>query len=189
MCCPALTLREILGGQGNADAYKELLKSLNNFCFSANSEGNEIRRQAWRLQDLRDGGRFGFTVELFFLSFEQLLSTSSSRESHSALYKGTFRAIISDWSKHKHSLGTQKLLLNIAQSYVWPYSYGLYPTYIIDEFFSLLGNIFEGQTDSCINEARQQVVESFVYGAEPEFRAGFRDRMLRVITGAQARSS
>jgi hypothetical protein len=160
MCSPALTLREILEGQGNADAYKELRKSLEFSRCLFLSDENEIQRQAWRLQDLRDGGGFGFTVELFFLSFKQLLSTSSSREYHSTLYKGTFRAITSDWSKHKHSLGTQKLLLNIVWSYVWPYSYGLYPTYIIDEFFSLLGNIFEGQTDSRINEARQQV-ESF----------------------------
>src|SRR5258708_986089 len=78
MCSPVLTLRNILKGQGNADAYKELLQNLRVFCHSFNSEGNEIQRQVWRLQDLHDGGGLGFMVELFFLCFEQLLSTSSS---------------------------------------------------------------------------------------------------------------
>ncbi len=46
------------------------------------------KRQLLRLQNLGDGGVLGFMVELFFLAFEQLLSTcnSSSKESHSALY-------------------------------------------------------------------------------------------------------
>jgi hypothetical protein len=118
-----------------------------------------MQRQLWRLQDLRDGGGLGFTVELFFLALSQLLSTSSSKESHSALYTGTFRAITSDWSKHKHSLGTQNLLLNIAMSHRWEFD-GYYPAYIVDEFLLLLGNIFEGQTGPHIDEARQQF-ESF----------------------------
>jgi hypothetical protein len=48
-----------------------------------------LRRQLWRLQDLRDDG-LGFTVELFFLALRQLLSNSVSRESHFALFVGTF---------------------------------------------------------------------------------------------------
>jgi hypothetical protein len=118
-------------------------------------------------------------VELFFLAFEQLLSTSSSRESHSALYKGTFRAITSDWSKHKHSPRTQKLLLDVAWSRRVAFSYNNY------EFFSLLGNIFEGKTGPHIDEAVQELVSFEAFGIERTFR----DRMLRVITGAQAPSS
>jgi hypothetical protein len=117
MCSPALTLRNILEGQGDADAYKELLKNLK-FSPFPGWRGDEMQRQLWRLQDLRDGGGLGFTVELFFLALSQLLSTSSSKESHSALYTGTFRAITSDWSKHKHSLGTQNLLLDILPCHV-----------------------------------------------------------------------
>src|SRR5713226_2268992 len=113
MCSPALTLRKILGGQGNADEYKELLQNLRELLNSPYWERNEIQRQLFRLQDLGDGG-LGFTVEPFLIALEQLLYSSSSKKSHSALYKGTFRAITSDWSKHKHSLGTQKLLINIA---------------------------------------------------------------------------
>jgi hypothetical protein len=184
MCSPALTLRKILGGQGNANAYKELLRNLRDFRHSFQWSRNEIPRQVWRLQELCDGGGLGFTVELFFFAFERLLSTSSSKESHSALYMGTFRAITSNWKKHKHSLGTQKLLLDIAWSRRGKFSFGDYPTYIVDEFFSLLGKIFEGQTDLCINEARQQV-ESFEWANCKECR----DRVLKAITGVQAQSS
>jgi hypothetical protein len=67
-----------------------------------------LQRKLWNLQDLRDGGGLGFTVELFFLALKQLLSTSPSQESYSALYIGTFRAITSDRRRYKHSLGTQK---------------------------------------------------------------------------------
>jgi hypothetical protein len=106
MSFPALTFRNILEGQEDADGYKEVLKNLKNFPFSS-WQGNQMQRQLWHLQDLRDGGGLGFTVELFFLSLSQLLPTSPSKESHSALYVGTFWAITCDWSKHKHSLGTQ----------------------------------------------------------------------------------
>ncbi|KAI0267611.1 hypothetical protein BGY98DRAFT_1190925 [Russula aff. rugulosa BPL654] len=106
MCSPSLTLRNILEGQGDADAYKELLKNLNIYA-SSHEQIYEMQRQLWRLQDFCDGGGLGFTVELFFIVFWQFLSTSSSKESNSALYTGTFRAITSDWSKYKHSLGTQ----------------------------------------------------------------------------------
>ncbi|KAI0272802.1 hypothetical protein BGY98DRAFT_1179094 [Russula aff. rugulosa BPL654] len=127
-------------------------------------QGDEMQRQLWRLEDLHDGGGLGFTVELFFLSLSQLVSTSSSRESHSALYTGTFRAITSDWSKHKYSLGTQNLLLDIAMSRRWEFD-GQYPAYIVDEFLFLLGNIFEGQTGPHIDEARQLFERVRFYGS------------------------
>jgi glycerol uptake facilitator-like aquaporin len=141
-----------------------------------------MQRQLWRLQDLGDGGGLGFTVELFFLALSQLLSTSSSKDSHSALYTGTFRAITSDWSKHKHSLGTQKLLLGIAVSRRQEFDEN-YPDYIVDEFLLLLGNIFEGQTGPHINEARQQI-ESYTTYPNRRFREG----VLRVLTWGQAQS-
>ena len=188
LCSPALTLRKILGGQGNVDEYKELLQNLRAFCFSPwlapRWRGNEMQRQLLRLQDLLDGDGLGFTVELFFLAFNQLLSKSSSKESHSALYTGTFRAITSDWNKHKRSLETKKLLLDIAWSHRMAFSYE-YPAYIVDEFISLLGNIFEGQTGPHIDEA----VQKFASFEKLDAVMKFRDRMLRVITGAQAQSS
>ncbi len=63
-----------------------------------------MERQLWRLQDLRDGGGFGFSVELFFNVLADLLSMASSWDTHSALYIGTFRSITSDCiSKTTHS--------------------------------------------------------------------------------------
>jgi Family of unknown function (DUF6535) len=186
ICSPALTLRNILEGQGDANAYKEVLKNLKKFPFWSGPsgwQGDEMQRQLWRLQDLRQhweemryGGGLGFTVELFFISLPQLLSRSSSRESHSALYTGTFRAITSDWSKHKHSLGTQKLLLDIAMSRRDEFDL-IYPAYIVDEFLLLLGNIFKGQTGPHINGVREQFEQFFMYG-----RRGFKERVLRALT-------
>jgi hypothetical protein len=177
MCSPALTLRNILEGQGDPDAYKELLKNLDKFRFRSGWEGDEMQRQLWRLQDLRGGG-LGFTVEIFFLAFSRLLSTSSSNESHSALYTGTFRAMTSDWSKHKHSLGTQGFLLSIVimMSSRWQYEVD-YPDYIIDEFFLLLGNIFERHTGPHVDRARLHF-ESFNLHDPRRFR----ERVLRVLT-------
>ncbi|KAF8502811.1 hypothetical protein F5888DRAFT_1800362 [Russula emetica] len=176
MCSLALTLRNILEGQGGADTYKQLMKNLTEFCFQSSWQGDEMQRQLWRLQDLDDGGGLGFTVELFFLALSQLLSTSSSKESHSALYTGTFRAITSDWRKHKHSLGTQQLLLIIAWSRRGEFK-AYYPAYIVDEFLRLLGKIFKGQTGPHIEEARKQFNSIGLFDRER-----FTDRVLSVLT-------
>ena len=173
LCSPATTLRNILEGQGDADAYKELLKNLGNF---SRWKGDEMQRQFWCLQDLHLGGGLGFTVELFFLALSQPLSISSSKESdsHSALYTGTFRAITSDWSKYKDSLGTQNCLLGLAISHHREFAYH-YPAYITDEFLLLLGNIFEGQIGPHIDEARD-LFEPFDWDPRR-----FKERALRVL--------
>jgi hypothetical protein len=180
MCSPAVTLRSILEGQGDADAYKELLKNLGEFCHWSRWQGNELQRQLWRLQDLSDGGGLGFGVELFFLALSQQLSAPSSKESHSALYIGTFRAITYDWSVHKHTptSGTQNLLLDIALSRNQEFD-RYYPAYMADEFLDLLGNIFEGQASSHIDKAAHQLASVPLYA-----RSGFYDRLFNVITGA-----
>ena len=181
MYSPALTLRNILEGRGDADAYKELLKDLENLPFSY-WQGDEMQRQLWRMQDLRDGGGFGFTVNLFFLAFDQLLSTSISMESHSALYTGTFRAIIYDWGKHKDTLGTQNLLLATAKSHCWQFV-AVYPAYIVEEFLLLLGNVFEGQTGPHIENARQLFASYVLYDPRR-----FRERILMILTRGRAQS-
>ena len=180
MCSPALTLRNILEGQEDtADAYKELLKNLTKFPFRSGWRGDEMQRQLWRLQDLHDGGGLGFTVELFFLALSQLVSTSSSKESHSALYTGTFRAITSDWSKRKYSLGTQNLLLHIAMSRRWEFD-GHYPDYVVDEFLLLLGSVFAGQTGPHIDEAKLLFERVRIYGSKK-----FSERALGVLMSIQ----
>jgi len=183
MCSPALTLRNILEGQGDTNAYKELRKNLVEFCVRSRWGGNEMKRQLWRLQDLYAGG-LGFTVELFFLALEQLLSKSSSAlvESHETLYMATFRAITSDWSKHKHSLGTQNLLLDIAMSRRSEFEYGYFEC-IADEFLLLLGNIFEGQTGPHIDRTRRQVESIIPYEGKRVL-----ERLLRVLAPEQAQS-
>jgi hypothetical protein len=129
------------------------------------------RQLLWRLQDLRDGGGLGFTVELFLLVLRQLLSLYPSQRPHSAMYIRTFRATTSDWSKYKHSLGTQRILLATLTS-----SHGIvhqfnYPTYITDELWVLLDNILEGQTGAHIDNAVQQLtdhqyLDGYKYGAK-----------------------
>jgi hypothetical protein len=144
-----------------------------------NWNDNELQRQLWRLQDLRDGCGFAFTVELFFLALEQLLSTSS-KNSHFALYTGTFRAITSDWSKHKNSHGTRKLLLDVALSRSYDFQ-DEYSDYIVDEFLELMGKIFKGQEGVHIDEEVQQLNSFKIYAAE-----AFWGRLSDVITSALA---
>jgi hypothetical protein len=178
MCSISLTLRNVLDGQWDADAYKELLKNLKDF---PSWQGDEMQRQVWRLQDLRDGGGLGFIVELFFLSLKQLLSTSSSKESHSTLCTGTFQVITTDWSKYKDSLGTQKLLLNIAMSRLREFNDDDYPAYIVEEFLVLLCNVFEGQAGSHIDEALAKLASTRPLGG-----VKFEDRLLKAITDVRA---
>jgi hypothetical protein len=182
MCSPFLTLRNILEGEWDADAYKEMLTNIGKFNSSPLSgwQGDEMQRQLWRLQDLWGGSGLGFIVELFFLALSQLLSTSPSKKSHSALYTGTFRAITSDWAKCKGSLGTQKLLLNIAKWRRYEFDDN-YPAYIADEFLVLLRNVFEGQSGSHIDEAVQELTS-----AGPLEGERFEVRLLKVITETRA---
>ena len=117
-------------------------------------------------------GGLGFTVELFLISLKQLLSTFPSHESYSQLYTFTLRAITSDWRKHKHSLGTQKLLLDaIASRHSFLHGSN-FPEYITDELWELLGDMLEGQADPYISSAVQQLTdhqtEGYKYGPKAE---------------------
>ena len=112
----------------------------------------------WSLQDLRDGG-LAFAVELFLLALRQLLSTYPSQESYSVLYIATFKAITSDRRRYKHSLGTQRILLDAVASDTGILRAYNYPNYITDEFWGLLGDMFEGQTGPHIDRAVQQLTD------------------------------
>jgi hypothetical protein len=182
MCSPALTLRIILEGQRDADVHKELPRKLGGAYFMSGWQGYEMEQQLCDLQDLYDGGGLGFTVKLFFFAFDQLLSISPSMESHSALYTGTFRAITSDWSKHKDCLGTQNILLDIAMSRCWEFGTD-YPAYIVDEFLLLLGNVLEGRTGPHIDRARQWFTTEPSRMYDPRM---FMERVLRVLTWGRA---
>ncbi|KAH9988446.1 hypothetical protein BJV74DRAFT_839399 [Russula compacta] len=145
-CSLGPTLRGILEGTWDGDAYQEVFKNLRAYFQVQPWQGNLLRQQLWRLQDLYDGGGLGLTIELFFFALKQLLSTSTSKESHSALYTGTFWNITSDWGKYRHASGTQNLLLDMVVPNFGITSEFKYPTYITQEFLVLLGNILEGQT-------------------------------------------
>ncbi|KAF8269486.1 hypothetical protein EI94DRAFT_1725132 [Lactarius quietus] len=126
-------LREVLDGHV-AEGYEEALESLKSVVqvpLSLRRPNGLMKRQLWRLEDLRDGGGLGFTVELFFLSLRRLLSIPSLHESNivrhndaskiitsrwkegSIYYIGAFKIITSHLEKSKDSLGTQRILLNI----------------------------------------------------------------------------
>jgi hypothetical protein len=105
-----------------------------------------LQRVMWSIDDIHEGG-LGFSVELFLLSLRQLLSTNRSRETYSALYIGTFRAITSDRKRYTHAVGTLRLLLDVVasdQGFLRTFDY---PDYITDGVWELLGDILEVQGD------------------------------------------
>jgi len=159
ICTLAPIFRDILEGRWSihSEGFEMMLLDLEMFAWrSRDLLGNILGRQVWRLQDLRDGGGLGFAVELFFITFKEL-DRYSSKEPNSSLYIGTFRTVTSDWGKQKHSLGTQKLLLDMIIPVHGIISHFDYPAYIVNEFLVLLCNILEGQTGPHIDDAVQQL--------------------------------
>ncbi|KAH9170099.1 hypothetical protein EDB89DRAFT_1980559 [Lactarius sanguifluus] len=122
-----------------------------------------MERQLWRLQDLRDGGGLGFTVELFFLSLRQLLSMSSSHESNSVFYIGTFKLIASHWMEGRKSLGTQCILLHVICDLVIRdrgiFSGFPYPESITNTLLDMVGKMLQGYAgpDEHIRDAVREI--------------------------------
>jgi hypothetical protein len=187
-------LRVIIEGRFDAN-YKQVLMNLKDVWDSARGSASIsnarhlMERQLWRLLDLRDGCGFGFAVELFFLSLRHLLSTSSSSDSHSAFYVGTFKAITSDWRRHKHSHGTQRVLLSLvcdlAVDQRGLFSDYPFPSYVTDALLELLGNVVEGETGAHIDEAMEELRDfwSWVYGEDDD---SFPGKAWRVIARTRA---
>ncbi|KAI9439395.1 hypothetical protein BJY52DRAFT_1195723 [Lactarius psammicola] len=160
-----LKLREVLDGQV-AEGYEEVLeslKSIDQVPISLRRPDGPMKRQLWRLQDLRDGGGLGFTVELFFLSLRQLLLIPSLHESNSVFYIGTFKIITSHWTESRESLGTQHILLNIICDLIIPgrgvFSDFSYPESITTMLLSMVGDILQGYAgpDEHIRDAMQEI--------------------------------
>ncbi|KAI0252311.1 hypothetical protein BJV78DRAFT_1281858 [Lactifluus subvellereus] len=107
---------DIIEGR-NIEEYEETIRNVRwqvDFDYSwPMSRRCPMEKQLAHLQDLCDGGGLGCIVELFFLTLEKLLSTSSSKGLHQALYVLTLKNTTSDWKKYKHSLGTQKVILDV----------------------------------------------------------------------------
>ena len=121
-----------------------------------------MERQLWRLEDLGYGRAFGFTLELYFLSLRQILSTftvtSSPKEIDISFYIGAFKAITDDWEQVKGSCaGTLQIILNLVCDIAirdrGVFSNYPYPDYITKELLELLGNMIQGQATPCIDTA------------------------------------
>ncbi|KAH9061777.1 hypothetical protein EDB83DRAFT_878788 [Lactarius deliciosus] len=153
-------LRDILEGRGTIDTLESLKYMIP---ISLRRSNGLMTRQLWRLQDLRDGGGLGFTVELFFLSLRQLPSTSLSQEPDQVFYAKTFRKITSRWMESRESLGTQNILLNIIRDLVIQsrgmFSDFSYPEYITNMLLELVSNVLGGGSgpDSHIDDAMQEI--------------------------------
>ena len=165
-------LREVLDGQ-ITDDHKDILeslKSVDQVPVPLRCPNGLMKRQLWRLQDLRDGGGLGFTVELFFLSLRQLLSIPSLHESNSVFYIGTFKIVTSRWKESQESLGTQHVLLNILCDLIirgrGTFSDFLYPETIATMLVDTLGNMLQGYAgpDEHIRYAVQEIqsADSFI---------------------------
>ena len=174
-------LQDILEGQ-DPQQFQETLKDMRSIELLGFTlwEKEIVQRQLWRFEDLRSGGGLGFCVEIFLISLKHLLSTSLSKESQSALYTSTFRAITSNWRKYKHSLGTQKILLHIISSRCGLISRFNYPAYITDELLVLVDNMFNGQTGPHIDLAMERLreLDPRLYQGPPDFPT----RALEVIS-------
>ena len=182
ICSLGSTFRSTLEGMWDLVAHQELLENVKEFLQDPTWKEILLQRQLWRLQDLRDGGGLGFTVELFFLALkQQLLSTTSTNESHSPLYIDAFRAISSDWAKYQHSPGTQKLLLDMIMPYHGIISKFRFPTYITDEFLELLRNILKAQRGSHLEDAMQLLSDPDIYPSYGHEQEAFRANVLRAI--------
>jgi hypothetical protein len=169
LCSYSSQLRDIVDKQ-DSSAYEETLESLRTLWDKSDmlnsTERSVIRRrhlmerQLFRLQDIRDSGGFGFWVELFFLVAWAVLSIPLSHDAHSTLILGMFRVITSNWRQHKHSIGTQRVILNLVCDLAilgrGLLSNFIFPRYITDELLILLENMVEGP-GSHIDEAVKEL--------------------------------
>jgi hypothetical protein len=146
-----------------------------------------MKRQLYRLLDLRDGGGLGFTIELFFLALRQLSSTTSLSELKEVFYTGTFKVITSNWERSKNSAGTQRILLDLLCDLVirsrGVFSDFSYPPYVVDMFLELLGKMVKGHGGSHphINEIIRELEDDRMWN---RMDSGLRDKALDAINNA-----
>ncbi|KAH9968489.1 hypothetical protein BGW80DRAFT_1337770 [Lactifluus volemus] len=135
--------RNIMNGShtGGHEMALRSLKSINQIPVQLRRLKDPMKRQLWRLRDLRDGCGLGYTVELFFLALRQLKETD-------VYYKQTFEDIISPWKDSKESFGTHQILLNLICDLVIQdrgiFSNYTYPEYITTRLLRLTVDILDG---------------------------------------------
>ena len=165
----------------------EILKTVDLIPLSVRKAVNQHRlmeRQLWRLEDLR-AGAFGFTLELYFLSLRQILSTFTLQHKpiHVSFNVSAFKVITSDWDRFKGSRGTMQIILNLVCDIAMPdrgiFSNCPYPGYVTKELLEMLENMVKGQAtrSSYINDAMKEL-KSEAWRASDK---GFRDEALRIF--------
>ena len=160
-------LRDVLDGQVHDD-HKEVLeslKSIDQVPVSLRWHHGLMRRQLWRLQDIRDSSGLGFTIELFLLSLRKLLSIPAMHESNSVFYVGAFKIITSHWEESKGSLATQSILLDIICDLIIKrrgvFSDFSYPEAITNILVDTVSHMLQGYTgpDEHIRDAVWEIVD------------------------------
>jgi hypothetical protein len=188
LCTLGGRLRDIIEAQ-NTESHEETLKSLESLReipFLLRGLNYLMKRQLWRLLDLRDGRGLGFIIELFFLAVRQISSTSSSSELEltKVFYTGTFEVITSNWEKSKESTGTQGILLDLLCDLVirgrGVFSDFSYPPYIVKMLLDLVGKMFKGhgELNPHINEAIEELEDD---NLRPRMDNSLRDQALDAI--------
>jgi hypothetical protein len=209
LCSYSSKLRDIINGQGDG-AYQEMVESLgtlwsesdNHDCSGVHQQ-HLMERQLYRLQDWRDGGGFGFWVELSFPVVHQILKIPLSSDAHFSLIIGLFKTITYNWRQHKHSIGTQRVILNIICDMAiydrGPLSDLIFPSYLIDELLVLVDNMMDGQSGSHIDASLKELDDATkeqdvdpVGGKSGKmnlFRVRFRVRAVKAISRSRAPAS
>ena len=112
-----------------------------------------MQTQLWRLQDLRAGGLF-YTLELFIAVIKS--SKAASRDLSRELYEGTFRVITRKWKEYRHSIWTERLLVDLLGR-VLPTdnepSSDQVPDYIVGLFLTFLSDVLAKKTGSHVEHA------------------------------------
>ena len=186
LCTLGQRLRDIIEDR-NTEMHEETLKSLKSLReipVAVRGLNHLMKRQLWRLLDLRDGGGLGFTIELFFLAVRQLSSTTSLSELKEIFYTGTFKVITSNWEKSKDSAGTQRVLLDLLCDLIirrrGVFSDFSYPPYIVDMLLDLVGKMADGHGGlrPHINDIIQELEDKNLWN---RMDTRLRDRALRTI--------
>ena len=191
LCTLGQRLRDIMGGQ-NTEMHEETLKSLRSLLkipLALRGFNYPMKRQIWRLLDLRDGGGLGFTIELFFLALRQLSPSPSSPSSElkKVFYTGTFKVIRSNWEKSKDSAGTQRILLDILCDLVirnrGVFSDFSYPPYIVAMLLELVKDMIKGHGGNYqhINDVKRELEDEDLWN---RMNSSLREKSLNAIASS-----
>ncbi|KAI0261933.1 hypothetical protein BC834DRAFT_412216 [Gloeopeniophorella convolvens] len=118
-------------------------------------------RRYWRIWDWSESSGFGSVVELFFITLQHVLENPGGTftESRYIFYTLTFRALTSDWQRHKYSKATQRVLLDLLCDILIP-GRGIvshsFPQWVMVEFLALAKNILQGARGSHIDDVLRQ---------------------------------